>query len=518
MASHNWIELRFGRQKELSPVITEHRRAYELFDHQAFQPRMVLSIGGVEKRHFYRSIELDERFPKGAGILFRPVQLATLILDCELHNQTRLDKIHDQYSGGEMALHPLQCSLTPQSPPHKVAQFALDMYWQLLFPFASTVLLFLDDLGGVGPVIEILASWSRRARLRAISAPPRILVIFHWRNRSEIVSFESRLRTRLMCTVSGGEDVVKAGVNSPIYLQGENAFESVRLIPTWNAASEFWSQTEASFAARENAGYGFSSQHLKHLLQTAVLRFSKSTGHQLDFHHAVRLQNPTSQQLTETLVHFILSMKDANIDHIPVMASALDLDAHPPGMHFFPPHLTFDKNYRAALSRVERSLNEDGLLDQVRETFIRFALERQDGSSACAHLSLLREFQAAWRDCTEEEFCFVCLMRLASTKLECRHRLCDACVIICGTQQATADSPKEQVTQCPLCGQRHDGLLLLQPPTSGNRVLELGGTSQYKWEMIKFLKDLQSSIGLPLSLRKHFDLVIGSGIGKLTFL
>ncbi|KAH7000879.1 hypothetical protein EDB80DRAFT_721123 [Ilyonectria destructans] len=510
MASRNWIELRFDGQGEFSPVLVEHRPAYELFDGQAFQPRVVLSIGSAEKRHFYRSIELDDASPHCAGILFRPAQLATLILDCELHNQTRVDKLERQYSSGQMVLHHhLHCNLTPYSPPHKVAQFALDMYWQLLFPFASTVLLFLDDLGGVGPVIEILASWSRRTRLRTISAPPRILVLFHWRNRTQIESFESRLRARLMCTVS---DAVKNGAGSTIYLQGEKAFESVRLIPTWKAASEFWPQTEASFAARDNAGYGFSSEHLKRLLQTAILQFGQSTGHPIDFQRAVRLRNLPSPRLAETLVHFILSTKNANINHFSVMASALDLDAHPPGMHFFPPHLTFDKNYRAALSQAERSLNEDGLVNQVRERFIRFALERQYGSSARAHLCLLHEFQAAWRNCTEEEFCFVCLARLASTTLDCRHRLCGACVTICGTREAP-DSPNLQVMRCPLCGQHLGRSILLQPSSSGTRVLELGGTSQSKWVMIKFLKDLQSFIGLPLPLQEHFDLVIGSGIG-----
>lgn len=67
--------------------------------------------------------------------------------------------------------------------------------------------------------------------------------------------------------------------------------------------------------------------------------------------------------------------------------------------------------------------------------------------------------------------------------------------------------------KCPLCG--HLGKpILVQPPTSGNRVLELGGTSQSKWQMLNFLKDLQSSIGIRIPLYEHFDLVIGSGIGK----
>jgi hypothetical protein len=81
------------------------------------------------------------------------------------------------------------------------------------------------------------------------------------------------------------------------------------------------------------AGYGFNADHLKHLLQTAVVQFSQSSGQQIDFQQAVRLRNPPPLQLTEKLVHFISVTEDADIDHVAIIASALDLDAHPPGMH-----------------------------------------------------------------------------------------------------------------------------------------------------------------------------------------
>ncbi|EXL68287.1 hypothetical protein FOPG_15646 [Fusarium oxysporum f. sp. conglutinans race 2 54008] len=325
-------------------------------------------------------------------------------------------------------------------------------------------------------------------------------------------SFESRLRSRIMCTVSGTQANSRTGITSPIYLQGEMAFESVQLIPTWKAASEFLSQTEESFAARDVAGYGFSSNHLKRLLQIAILQYSQSSGQQIDFVQAVRFRNPPPTQLTEKLIHFLSITKDAEIDHVAVIASALDLDAHPPGMHFFAPQTTFGKTYRAAVSQAESLLNEDGLSDQVCQKFTQFSLERQGASSAHAHLRLLSKYQATWRDYAEGNLCFVCLVRPPSTTLDCHHRLCDACVMICGSRESP-DSPSIQVLSCPLCGKHHRRQILLQPPTSGNRVLELGGASKYKWEMLKFLKEVQSAIGLPVPLQEHFDLVIGSGIG-----
>lgn len=179
----------------------------------------------------------------------------------------------------------------------------------------------------------------------------------------------------------------------------------------------------------------------------------------------------------------------------------------------FPPHLTFEKIYRSALCQAESFLG-NGFLEKVCENFIKFSMVRHNGSSALAHLRLIERYRSAWRDCTASNVCFVCVVGSASITLGCKHRLCDACVVICGTRDSPA-SPDIQVTKCPLCGKRNGELILLQPPTGGNRVLELGGTSANKWTMIKFLKDLQSSIGLPLSLQEHFDLIVRSSIGML---
>ncbi|KAG9494967.1 hypothetical protein J7337_013196 [Fusarium musae] len=311
MAVPTWIDLQFGARGELRPILVEHRIAYKIFDGQAFHPRLVLAIGGAEKRHFYRALELDAHVP-GNGIFLRPVQLATLVIDCELHNQSTLGICERAAPMGHQTRHTLHCAVTPNSPPQRISQFALDMYWQLLFPFASVVLLFADDLGGLEPVIELLVCWTRRARLKPLLSPPRVIVVFHWRHRSKIETFEVRLRARLT-----GRDPAAStstsGISAPIRLDHEHAFESVYLVPTWKLSSEFLVQVEESFGVRESAGFAFSGEHTKTLLQTAVSQFGQSCGQQIDFHAAVT--------------------NDSNLDQVAIIASALDLDAHPPGAH-----------------------------------------------------------------------------------------------------------------------------------------------------------------------------------------
>ncbi|KAG4292492.1 hypothetical protein FPRO06_11980 [Fusarium proliferatum] len=456
MAVPTWIDLQFGARGELRPILVEHHIAYKIFDGQAFHPRLVLAIGGAEKRHFYRTLELDAHIP-GNGIFLRPVQLATLLIDCELHNQSTLGICERAAPMGHQTRHTLHCAVTPNSPPQRISQFALDMYWQLLFPFASVVLLFADDLGGLEPVIELLVCWTRRARLKPLLSPPRVIVVFHWRHRSKIETFEVRLRARLT-----GRDPAAStstsGISAPIRLDHEHAFESVYLVPTWKLSSEFLVQVEESFGVRESAGFAFSGEHTKTLLQTAVSQFGQSCGQQIEFHDAVRLPNPIPDHLAEGISCLIRVTNDSDLDQVTIIASALDLDAHPPSAHFFPPPLTFEKWYNTILSQVEEDTRQAGLKGQVREKFIELAMARKDGSSARAHSQIL-------------------------------------------------------VDHCPLCGQPHGELVLLRPPTAGLRMLELGGTSQDKWEMLKFLKELRSITGLGISLREQFDLVVGSGIG-----
>lgn len=77
-----------------------------------------------------------------------------------------------------------------------------------------------------------------------------------------------------------------------------------------------------------------------------------------------------------------------------------------------------------------------------------------------------------------------------------------------------SDQCKIWLPNCPLCQERNENTLPMRPPTAGVRVLELAGPACTKEQMFLFLKQLQFTIGLPLSLREHFDMVIGLDVGE----
>jgi hypothetical protein len=45
------------------------------------------------------------------------------------------------------------------------------------------------------------------------------------------------------------------------------------------------------------------------------------------------LRNPVPERLAEHIAEFVAASRSSAIDQVAVIASALDLDAHPPGMH-----------------------------------------------------------------------------------------------------------------------------------------------------------------------------------------
>ncbi len=142
------------------------------------------------------------------------------------------------------------------------------------------------------------------------------------------------------------------------------------------------------------------------------------------------------------------------------------------------------------------------------------ALERQHASSASMHLRLLATFWEAWRRYFSDSTCLVCLARSPSNNLICGHMICDTCVVICGSSEAS-DPWRFCIPHCPLCQRPNETTVTIQPPTAGKRVLSLEAAAPSKSALLQFLKDLQALTSLPCcSLRDQFDIVVGSNIGR----
>lgn len=181
----------------------------------------------------------------------------------------------------------------------------------------------------------------------------------------------------------------------------------------------------------------------------------------------------------------------------------------------FDPGLEFDRLYLQTIAKIENARIYRCPTLQIRRRFIELTLKRRCGaSSARSHLQLCGQLRSTWRRCYTSATCLMCLAQSPTHTLTCGHRLCDSCVIICGTS-STSYSWDIQVPQCPLCGNQSASIIPLEPYTAGRRVLELGGSIKDKLAIWHFLKDLQCSTGLELYVQDLFDVAIGLSIGEI---
>ncbi|KAH6646832.1 hypothetical protein BKA67DRAFT_595054 [Truncatella angustata] len=495
-----WLELRSGAPGLDGPFLLERRLGYQIFDERAEQPDVFLAIGGKTKRRFLRRLRAGPSV-KHNGVIIEEILSSTILLDCELHDSTLPRIKAEPYIESCPRHHLLTTTISDISTPQEIARCAFDFVWQALVPFSSTIVVFMDDLGGLVQLSDILATWAARPT----QSQPRIVVLHDAQLRVNQGHFETMVLRKL-----GARLLQLELLGSP--RRRRMPFESVHFLPINNASAvDILSHIDRASAIRRKMGLAFRSQHLTDLLHQSIKQFAAAEPAPFDLYTTARRCNPVSKSLASNITHFLAISRNLHFDRPSVIASALVLDALPPGMHAFLPGSMFDHFYHDILASVDAALGLS-LSASTRARFIQLVEERRDKSTHVQHVSFIAKQQGLWMNCQSTEICLVCLARPPRRRLSCGHRLCDACVIMCElVPLPSADWPRDY---CPLCQKKNSIELILRPATAGVRALKLGGTLQSTAAMVDFLRQLQYHIGLPLhALRKQFDMVIGSDIG-----
>ena len=312
-----WLELKSGIPGQ-GCYLLEHRGANKTIDELTGLPRTIVAVGGKSKRQFLSGSNHE-------AIAFRRISPSTIVIDCELHNKRIISKMKATPPVESCRQH--RVLLPHTCLPVKIRQFAWSLYWQALIPFTSIILLFVEDLGGFDAVADVLTVWARQSVTTPAQSPPRVILLH--REPADIKWFEGQLRARLKASLLK-TDPFDQTIDFQATLLYQAAFESIRLLP-YSAKREVAIQTDQMFTIRTNAGYSFNSEHLKYLLQESVSQFCN--GGAFNFHRATRLGNRIPADLEDHIVNFVTASRKADLDVVTLVASALDMEAHPPGMH-----------------------------------------------------------------------------------------------------------------------------------------------------------------------------------------
>ena len=121
-----------------------------------------MAIGGKIKRRFLRRLRLRPSI-RHDGVVLEELLTSIILIDCELH-----DAIFPRIKAGPQAATSLQyhlriATISDTNSPRDIADSAFHFLWQALVPFSSTVVIFLDDVGGLTQLSDVLAAWAAQA-------------------------------------------------------------------------------------------------------------------------------------------------------------------------------------------------------------------------------------------------------------------------------------------------------------------------------------------------------------------
>ncbi|KAJ5593512.1 hypothetical protein N7537_010416 [Penicillium hordei] len=385
---------------------------------------------------------------------------------------------------------------------------------QMLLPWTNILCLFVDTHSELRDACRLL---KRRRQPVTIGSQPtadlmRVMIVLTSAQYSELENI-SKVYHKLNSAGIPSKGVAVLDLRDRYELSPPAAFEPLRRL--------IINETQDIRTEQTSHGLSFSAIHLN-ALWTRTLRLDTGASEPtiLDCLQVARESHRLNYITTECLVEFINHANKysyaEDVIHI-FVASALLMNAYPPGMHAFHPDLVFDALYRRQCSQAFCTQVEDGEkhCDAVFAHFKRlFYSMGPTNSSATIRRDVLRCNHLQWSGLNSTTTCFYCLCRSPEHMMACRHAICDTCVVVFGTPNKSAEYHFD-FTKCPLC-QKPSLLTIRQlPPTKRPLVLSLDGGGVRGIIQLGLLRALERRLGHGIYMFDIFDLTAGTSVGAL---
>ncbi len=337
-APKTWLELRSGARGLGGPFLQEHLSALQCVDrYMHCRPSLIIAIGHHQKSRFLEDILHIHSYDVSDAIRIRPLPAADacILLDCQLHRQTRFQRVKGGPQPANLVLHELR------NQPENAEEIAYALYHQVFSPFAALALVFVSDFGGIGNVIKLLCSWAKDSSRRLSTSVPIAVVLINDQgpNVYTVKDVYFRLATALLndlntldptqtYTISQAHEIVRR------YLQ-------VQILPHYASFSRlrrsFFDIVGQASSSKRKQRLDFSGKHLKFLLRSALVHFAVRPTAPFNIPLGARANNPIPAHLQHHLADFLRCASLVGVTKASSMAeliaAALLLDAYPPGMH-----------------------------------------------------------------------------------------------------------------------------------------------------------------------------------------
>ncbi|KAK2679058.1 hypothetical protein RAB80_004239 [Fusarium oxysporum f. sp. vasinfectum] len=357
------------------PYLVENLASYRVLDKIGQKkPRMMLVLGGARKRQHISSAYSVYGYPKEHSVGIADVGDNTLALDGELHLQEHyhLPRFQEKRPfGGGCHAHILEQGISREG------SIAHQIYANVLSPLSDIILIFVPDFG-LQNAIELLCSWMESAMGVGFHIACRVVLLhdsipadLEIKNRL-LASFASKLRK---------SDPLRSYTSADTQSIIKNAFHmtSVSLDDcTWRAQVE--AELNAARACRMQEGMDFTAHQMKYLLRGAIRQYAQDPLVPLDIIRSLKQQHGPDLNYSDAIRDFLQIHQPISDIEASIVASALNLDAHPPGTPWFPPERIFQSLYQ-------------GLIEDCNFFVITAFLEGWDLSDCFYHLKHLRRMR-----------------------------------------------------------------------------------------------------------------------------
>jgi hypothetical protein len=255
----------------------------------------------------------------------------TLVADGDISSQNKLGKPLKPQLCHEIDVRPFPSDLVTEKPIHVADR----IHYRAIFPFTDVLCFFATDLGGIERVVQHLARWVDGGRPSTMELRPWLVVVVEDGVEEDVLTtFWDLIHTETTIDIMdmfGGIRIISLSRT-----RSKTGRRRSRRGPWDTLTQELLSLIQLPKLVRARQNCLFSAQHLAGFLCHAAVCTTDAPREPFDFILSSRSRNPVASDLDIHLSQFlehITSVSALRTFAIPMIASSLNLDHYPPGMH-----------------------------------------------------------------------------------------------------------------------------------------------------------------------------------------
>lgn len=409
---------------------------------------------------------------------------------------------------------------------------------RLVFLFTDVVCIFADDVGGFEGTRKLLTTWAAIGSASSLppAVRPRVIVVV---SQSPSITGSVIDENDFLFELLHAGDVPYFSAFRDIQVSSLPAEELSSDARYMTLCSDVSRQLRSSRVDRERYRSLFSAIHLSAFFELALHNFSASPFAPFDFIRSARDRNPLDGAFASHITSFLKVGSKTRTPYNEMashIASAILMDAYPPGMHCkwpplwllvcltsldFLPSMVYRTLYHDPCYTGLRKFYSTDALASVQSERVQHHLSRffehmasNLGPSSEIHKNNLRQQRKFWAWAKSNKTCLLCLRRYPEHPQACGHGICDTCAEIFGEPSLHTEH-EYTICQCILCGNAKGLTVRLKPPTAAPRLLSIDGGGLRGIIPPSNLELLQKDIGPELPLADLIDLRVGTSSGGL---